>query len=179
VLRGFETLGGTVAKINDSLLILRSMVHDCFRSLGFDSSEVLCTSHFETPKLISLNAWIGCHLSPSRSDSSCSLRVLGLRPLTNNFNNILNPQFLQTVDLIFSGMSIAEADLAYCLHFEPEMDCSERCALTFLVQATNLDNLLPLTTICDNRFLCKPRTWTTYFPLQLYVIIGSLIYGGR
>jgi hypothetical protein len=44
----FRTLGGTVTKINDSLLILRSMVHDCFESSGFGSSEVLCTSHFET-----------------------------------------------------------------------------------------------------------------------------------
>jgi hypothetical protein len=33
------------------------------------------------------------------------------------------------------------------------MDFFERCALTFLVQAVNLDNLFPLTTICDKIWL--------------------------
>jgi hypothetical protein len=46
--RCFETLGGTATNINVSLLILRSMVYDFFGSLGFDSSEFLCISHFET-----------------------------------------------------------------------------------------------------------------------------------
>ena len=53
--------------------------------------------------------------------------------------------------MIFSGMFVVEVDLACCLHFEPEIDCFERCALTFLVQAAKLDNLLPLTTIFDNK----------------------------
>jgi len=44
----FGTLGGTVAKINISVLTLRSMVHNCFGISGFNSSEALCTSHFET-----------------------------------------------------------------------------------------------------------------------------------
>jgi hypothetical protein len=84
-------------------------------------------------------------------------------PLTNNFNNISNPRFLRTVDLIFSGMSIVEADLACCLHFEPKMDYSERFSLMFLVQAVNLDNLLPLTTTCDNINHETPCT-----PLQVH-----------
>jgi hypothetical protein len=71
----FRTLGGTVAKINNSLLILRSMVHDCFGSSGFVSSKVLCTSHLKLPKLISPNAWIDCHLSPSRSTTHAYFKV--------------------------------------------------------------------------------------------------------
>jgi hypothetical protein len=44
------------------------------------------------------------------------------------------------------------------------MDFSECCYLTFLVQATNLDNLFPLTTICDNILLQDMKE------MQLHVI---------
>jgi len=108
-------------------------------------------------------------LAPRASSDQTTHAHYGFRdfgPLKNNFNNISNPLFPRTADLIFSGMSVVEADLACCLCFEPEMDCYERCALMFLAQAMNLDNLLPLTTICDNIWLhrgwhalCKlPRT---------------------
>jgi hypothetical protein len=50
------------------------------------------------------------------------------------------------------------------------MECSERCALTFLVQTTNLDDLLSLKTICDNKTKKKYSTYEKEF----YAVIQAL-----
>jgi hypothetical protein len=103
------------------------MVHDCFGSLGFGSSEVLCTSLRKPRSSFPRTLGSAATCPPQYRTAHAHFGFRDFGPLTNNFNNISNPRFLQTVDLIFSGMSAAEADLAYCLHFEPEMDCSECC----------------------------------------------------
>jgi len=75
----FEPSGGTAAKINGALLILRSMVHDFFGSSGFISSTFLHTSHFKTLEAYFLEHWDQLPPVHFKIDNSRSLQALGLR----------------------------------------------------------------------------------------------------
>jgi hypothetical protein len=70
--------------------------------------------------------------------------------------------------LIWNALGISTTDKIQpvCLYFKPEMSCSACCARMLPMQTTNLDDLLPLKSICDNIWIhmgwnapCKlPRT---------------------
>jgi hypothetical protein len=92
---------------------------------------------------------------PFRIDDRDLLRDFGLRPFSWRYTscNFEIPNTWGPLIWNAPGISTADKIQPVCLYFKPEMSCSACCAQMLPVQTMNLDDLLPLTTICDNIWL--------------------------
>jgi hypothetical protein len=91
-----------------------------------------------------------------------------LRPFSGNYTSCYFEISNTWGSLIWNSPGIFTADKIQlvCLYFKPKMSCSTCCVQMISVQTMNLDDLLPLKTMCDNIWLhrgwhapCKlPRT---------------------
>jgi hypothetical protein len=146
-LQAFRTLEGTVATINNSLLINGPQF---LREFGLRLFGSLCTSHFETPEAHSPERWDQLPPIHFNIDISHSLQASTLFKALY-FMQFRNSKYPGAANLILKGdLHYHKIELA-CLYFKSEMSWSACYTRMFPVKTTNLDDLLPLTTICDNR----------------------------
>jgi hypothetical protein len=124
----------------------------CLRALGVLKVKHEKPHGGKTPK-----RRICCHVFRHFETSTTSGLWASSLFMVLYFMQFRNSEYPGATNLILIGDLHHRKTEPTCLYFNPEMSCSACCAQMLPVQTTNLDNLLPLTTICDNIWL--HREW--------------------